>query len=739
MRPVTFLMITVVLGSVIPPSTHGQDCVAYDEVARWVGGRRLEGYVFDVVRIGDVAFMHNIAGLLVYDLEDPVRPVELTVLPYGNGEMAVADGVLVCSDPDGTVIYDVRDARNPVLIWRDDDPVWASVALDDGRFYQRFDDQLEAYSVTPGQPPVFLGSTACGGDWRLTVRDGVAFYRENSGLRCVDVSDPENMTVRGFLDVEGYLKRIAFCGDHVVTTSVANVSGGTLSVVDFNDLDNLQIVATSSLGSGWVSGLAVDGETVIVTSGNDLMNSGLVYVDLSDPYAPVWLGRLDSAYAPHAVECSAPGRTTVGMDEGFAVFDHLALEFVHELDYEWAPADAWGVALRGDFLYMTTEEGWVTWDVSDPLDAEVVYESNHVNDMRAMADAGDLIYVGTQSGYVTGYAVSGAQAPVSVESYAAPGPVQSLTVNESLLGVACGTAGAAIFARGEQAPLAEIDQVVEWGNVLSDVRDVAFAGPSTVVIADDQYGVLVFELDGDGLSLRSNHRELAPVSSVVVRDGHIYAAGGSQNWSPVRPTQLSTLALHADGWTEVLDVQQLPVGTCNLKFAGDYLYVGMLEFGVFAYEFVDSSIPALLGGAATRAPTGTWMVRDFCVGPDHVFVADDGGGLRVLAAHCDNLPESATAVTKPTVASRISAAPNPFNPSTTFRYELSVDATVRMQIFDPRGRVVRTLVNEELPAGLHESIWAGVDDAGRNVSSGAYICRLQTGKRVDTTRVVLLK
>jgi len=55
------------------------------------------------------------------------------------------------------------------------------------------------------------------------------------------------------------------------------------------------------------------------------------------------------------------------------------------------------------------------------------------------------------------------------------------------------------------------------------------------------------------------------------------------------------------------------------------------------------------------------------------------------------------------------------------------------------GRLVRTLVDEDLSAGPHHREWFGQDDQGRPVPSGAYYIRLETASRVDHGKVMLLK
>jgi hypothetical protein len=67
--------------------------------------------------------------------------------------------------------------------------------------------------------------------------------------------------------------------------------------------------------------------------------------------------------------------------------------------------------------------------------------------------------------------------------------------------------------------------------------------------------------------------------------------------------------------------------------------------------------------------------------------------------------------------------PNPFNPSTTIRYELPVPGMVTLKIYNVLGQEVCTLVNEVQNAGPHVVIWNSQNDAGRSVASGVYFYR----------------
>jgi len=83
--------------------------------------------------------------------------------------------------------------------------------------------------------------------------------------------------------------------------------------------------------------------------------------------------------------------------------------------------------------------------------------------------------------------------------------------------------------------------------------------------------------------------------------------------------------------------------------------------------------------------------------------------------------------------------PNPFNPSTTIRYGLVESGFVTINVYDLNGRLVKTLVQQEQPAGWHSVQWAGKNIAGKQVSAGLYLYSIQAGTFRDLKKMMLLK
>jgi len=78
--------------------------------------------------------------------------------------------------------------------------------------------------------------------------------------------------------------------------------------------------------------------------------------------------------------------------------------------------------------------------------------------------------------------------------------------------------------------------------------------------------------------------------------------------------------------------------------------------------------------------------------------------------------------------------PNPFNPSTKISWHSAVGSHQTLRVYDMLGNEVVTLLDEYREAGKYE-----VDFDGKNLASGMYIYKLQTGGFVETKKMILLR
>lgn len=87
----------------------------------------------------------------------------------------------------------------------------------------------------------------------------------------------------------------------------------------------------------------------------------------------------------------------------------------------------------------------------------------------------------------------------------------------------------------------------------------------------------------------------------------------------------------------------------------------------------------------------------------------------------------------------LTVSPNPFNPRARVSLFLSERGLIRVEVFDVRGRRVKTLQEGVLPAGNHELIWQGDDDTASPVASGVYWIQLHSAQGTHRERVALVR
>jgi hypothetical protein len=78
--------------------------------------------------------------------------------------------------------------------------------------------------------------------------------------------------------------------------------------------------------------------------------------------------------------------------------------------------------------------------------------------------------------------------------------------------------------------------------------------------------------------------------------------------------------------------------------------------------------------------------------------------------------------------------PNPFNPTTHFGFRIPDFGFVKITVYDVVGKLISTIVNEELKPGIYRLSWDGT-----GYSSGMYFYRLETENFVQTRKMVLIK
>jgi hypothetical protein len=113
--------------------------------------------------------------------------------------------------------------------------------------------------------------------------------------------------------------------------------------------------------------------------------------------------------------------------------------------------------------------------------------------------------------------------------------------------------------------------------------------------------------------------------------------------------------------------------------------------------------------------------------------------LQTILSFFGNLPGGAAVGVTPDVVFSAKNFPNPFNPSTKIEFTLPRPGQVELKIYNVRGELVKTLLNQNMAAATHSVIWDGRDSSGQSVSSGVYFYSLKAGSYEKMEKMTLVK
>jgi hypothetical protein len=105
----------------------------------------------------------------------------------------------------------------------------------------------------------------------------------------------------------------------------------------------------------------------------------------------------------------------------------------------------------------------------------------------------------------------------------------------------------------------------------------------------------------------------------------------------------------------------------------------------------------------------------------------------------DNLPTDVPEPETPRSIVLQQNYPNPFNPITNITFFLPERTHVQLEIYTAEGRKVATLLNNDQSAGWHNLRWNGSEKNGASATSGIYFLRLETGSKLLTKKMILLR
>ncbi len=270
-------------------------------------------------------------------------------------------------------------------------------------------------------------------------------------------------------------------------------------------------------------------------------------------------------------------------------------------------------------------------------------------------------------------------------------------------------------------------------------------------------GITAADLDGDG--------QYELIGTGPGYAGSDFEAGSPAEWinlvefnggDPEDPSSYSTVTavaspmdtyngFHTVNWLDgtvqnidnALDVSirdTVVINDDNPEFASKLTFLGDPDLdGVYEIAFGIQGVRDSLYTLTQQAPDSNFVIDSVVPNENRTF-------LRVMSTGGNAVSIDDERIVLPNDYQLHANYPNPFNPTTTISFTLPLERSISVKVFDITGRLIKTLVNNEIyPQGTFEVTWDGTSAGGGSVASGTYLYTLEYGNFRQTRKMTLIK
>ena len=253
---------------------------------REVGAYETEGYATGVVAQGEQAFVitsstaETPAGMHILDVADPTHPGELAFIAVSGTpqDIVIENDIAYIANEFGLLLIDVSQPSAPAQLseltfTRGVDASWGVAFADQKAYVTHSDSGLKIVDVSDPQTPSLMGvydSDTVKRVMAVAVHGDFAYVTDVVRLHVLDISNPSQPTEAGFYDLPVTAERVAVTGDRLY---IADSAGG-LVILDVSDPRQPVLAGWRRL-PGYAFGLSVTDQHIFVADGE----SGLFIIE----------------------------------------------------------------------------------------------------------------------------------------------------------------------------------------------------------------------------------------------------------------------------------------------------------------------------------------------------------------------------------------------------------------------------------------------------------------------------
>lgn len=709
----TFFLIILTAGSVGAVGPLQLDFVNSD----------LWTYYNDLSATDSLLYAVSDYGLITYNVVDPSNPVVLAQVNISDKKpIALATDqnyAYILTEDSCLMIYDLTDQTNPSYLSTLSSIGDArEIKLDgDYAFVAVRDYGLKVFDLSDRSAPVYLtGYENSDYPYQVELYGGFAYLLTDAGLQIYDKSNLDSLMFQGELPVylaEGamtYADYHIFLGDQESVYSI-DVTDPTNPVEDDQYyLGGMGFYGTEIVVVGDYIVTNVDYEVYIINKSNPLALSSVTTYN-ADGYVA-------------SIETSG-SNAFLATDFGFEIVD-LTTPASPQRIFNYSIGDVNEVTADGNNLYVSTFMGGATLiDITGPEDHSVLGDLNSISTVTGVTIDGNYAYICAVAGGMQIIDITDPLSPTTVGSYNTDGYVVGITVEGNYAYVADGPKGIKIFDITDKANPALIGSY-----------DSTFNNYSYNTIVDGNYlyasngyeGFVILDISDKTtptivsyVNTAGNCHDLEKVGNYLyVCDGNT----GFYIYNASNPASVYVLDSYNTDINFIIDVD----------IDGQFAYIADASKGVKILNVINPTNITL----ETSYDTPSYAEAiEYING--YLYVADMRGLLILKVVDLSLGVEDPISTVLPESFRLKQNYPNPFNPTTQIEFSLPSKDFVTLKVYDILGRNLRTLVEQNLSAGEYRVEWDGSDNYGNQVASGVYFYRLESGRQIDTKKMVMIK
>jgi hypothetical protein len=634
-----------------------------------------------------------------------------------------------------------------------------------------------------------------GGSKGIDIDNNFAYICDGtSGLQVVNITNPYNPIVVGNCIASGNFLRIQV-SNHIAY--IADAIDGII-IFDVSEPGNPYILGSFNYDHYSISELYIDNNRgYLILHSRNSPQYLLKIIDISEPNAITELGEYEPLYS-HLEDIVVDGDYAylATSYEGLLILNVANPAHITAVG-TYNTQSGTSISLSGNYAYITssTNDGLYVVDISQPRSPSLLGTYRNGGVLSNIVVDSNYIYL--TSGYFSNIekiSVLNPASPSRCAIYVGTSNTLNLSISDSYAYLASLTGLKIVDLTDPSHPLDLFKENIGFtiGNNIDVSGQFAylidsFYGFRIINVADPANPNWIGGDDGlggsGGIFINNNYAYIAVSSSLQIIDV-TNARNPELTGTYITPGVLSNIYIRGNfafitynHGLSIINISNpanpLPIGNITLPgvpssvfVLGDYAFIADDYLGLKVINISDPASPISVGNFDTPGyakdvfaigeyvfiadyysiqvinvtdPTNPTYVTHYYtpgfalgifVSGNYIYVADDYSFL-ILRFSPTNVEDPKNL---PSSLSLSPNYPNPFNSSTTIRYNLPTESPVTIDIYDILGRKVQTLLDVKELAGSHQVNW-NADD----LPSGAYFARLKAGQQSQTMKMILMK